>query len=154
MNPLHKAIDLSRSGLTYGGPFGAVVVQGDEIVGEGFNLVVPRYDPTAHAEIVAIRQAGRYLKTHNLESCELYSSCEPCPMCLAAIIWAGIRKVYYAATRADAASAGFIDAEVARQLCLPLEARQIELVQALEPERVAAQTVLDAWKTLPDKRTY
>jgi len=154
MNPVHKAIDLSKTGMAYGGPFGAVVVQGDEIIGEGFNLVVHKHDPTAHAEIVAIRQACRFLKSHTLKGCELYTSCEPCPMCLGAIFWAGISKVYYAATREDAAQAGFSDIEIARQLCLPSEARNIEFVQALEPERIAARTVLDAWKALPKKRTY
>lgn len=154
MNPIHKAIDLSQAGLTFGGPFGAVVVQGEEIIGEGFNLVVPRHDPTAHAEIMAIRQAGRRLKTHRLDACELYTSCEPCPMCLAAAFWAGIRKIYYAATRNDAADAGFIDAEIAQQLCLPIEARNIEFIQALEPERTAARAILNTWKSLPTKRTY
>jgi len=154
MNPMHKAIDLSKIGIAYGGPFGAVVVRGDEIIGEGFNLVVAKHDPTAHAEIVAIRQACRFLKSHVLNGCELYTSCEPCPMCLSAIYWARISKVYYAATRNDADQAGFSDVEIARQLCLPLETRSIEFVQALEPERVAARMVLDAWKNLPEKRTY
>ncbi len=154
MNPMHRAIDLSQIGLRYGGPFGAVVVRGTEIIGEGFNTVVSQRDPTAHAEIVAIRSACRFLKTHNLTGCELYTSCEPCPMCWGAIHWARISKVYYAANRDDAANAGFDDTAFYRQLTLPIPERSIEFVQALEPERIAARTVLDAWKALPEKRSY
>jgi len=154
MNPLHKAIDLSKKGLQFGGPFGAVVMRGDEIVGEGFNLVTARHDPTAHAEIVAIRQACRRLKTHSLAGCVLYTSCEPCPMCLAAIMWAKLDKVYYAVTREDAAAAGFADAEIYQQLALSPEARQLELIQALEPERIAAKTVLDMWTAKTEKCLY
>jgi len=154
MNPMHRAIDLSQTGLLHGGPFGAVVTRNGEIIGEGFNLVVPHRDPTAHAGIVAIRNACRVLRTHNLTGCELHTSCEPCPMCWGAIYWARISKVYYAANRDDAANAGFDDSAFYRQLTLSLPERNIEFVQALEPERVAARAILDAWKALPEKRSY
>lgn len=154
MNPMHRAIDLSQMGLRYGGPFGAVVTRGTEIIGEGFNLVVLHQDPTAHAEIVAIRDACRFLKSHSLAGCELYISCEPCLMCWGAIHWARIGRVYYAANRDDAANAGFDDNVLYRQLTLPIPERSIEFVQALEPERIAARTVLDAWKALPEKCSY
>lgn len=147
MNPIHKAIDLSKLSLQFGGPFGAVVMRGDEIVGKGFNLVTVKHDPTAHAEIVAIRQACRFLKTHDLTGCILYTSCEPCPMCLGAIYWAKLDKVFYAATCSDAAEAGFADIEIRRQLALSPEAQQIELIQVPEPERIAARIILDVWKT-------
>lgn len=154
MNPIHKAVDLSKIGFEYGGPFGAVVTRGSEIVGEGFNLVIAHHDPTAHAEVIAIRDACRFLKTHDLTGCELYTSCEPCPMCLGAIYWARIGKVYYAATREDAAAAGFDDDNIYIELARPVDERRIEFVQALEPVRVSARAVLEAWKTKPDRRHY
>lgn len=154
MNPMHRAIELSKIGLQYGGPFGAVVVQGDTIIGEGFNTVVPKCDPTAHAEINAIREACRYLKTHNLTGCELHTSCEPCPMCFGAIHWARIAKVYFAANRDDAAQAGFDDSEFYRQVALNPEERTIVFTQTLEPERIAARTILETWKMTPEKRAY
>ena len=154
MNPMQRAIDLSQIGLQSGGPFGAVITRGGEIIGEGFNTVVESGDPTAHAEINAIRDACLFLKTHDLTGCELYTSCEPCPMCLGALNWARIGKVYYAANRDDAAFAGFDDSEFYRQQVLPLHERAVEFIQALEPERSAARTILEAWKALPEKRTY
>lgn len=154
MNPMHRAIELSKIGLQYGGPFGAVVTQGSVIIGEGFNTVVPKRDPTAHAEINAIREACRHLKTHDLTGCELYTSCEPCPMCFGAIHWARITKVYFAANRDDAAQAGFDDSEFYRQVALDPEERTIVFTQALESERIAARTILETWKMTPEKRTY
>lgn len=154
MNPMRRAIDLSRVGLRDGGPFGAVVTRGGKIIGEGFNTVVAKRDPTAHAEINAIRNACNFLKSHDLTGCELYASCEPCPMCLGAIHWARIGKVYYAANRDDAAFAGFDDSEFYRQQLLPLQERAIKFIRALESERIAARAVLEAWKALPNKRTY
>ena len=145
MNPMQKAIELSRMGLSCGGPFGAVVVRGTEIIGEGINLVVVRKDPTAHAEINAIRDACRFLKTHDLTGCELYCSCEPCPMTLDAIRRAKISKVYFAASQQDFMDAGGLDTSK-----LP----PLNMVQ-MEPEnRNAARAVLENWKLLATKRTY
>ncbi len=105
---LRLAEDNARSGR--GGPFGAVVVQGGRVIAEGVNLVTGAHDPTAHAEIVAIREACRRLGTFDLSGCEIYASCEPCPMCLGAVYWARLDRLVYAATREDAAAAGFDDA--------------------------------------------
>ena len=105
------AIDLSDDNFdkNYGGPFGACIVKDGKIVGKGINRVIKDQDPTAHAEVVAIRNACKHLGTHDLTGCELYTSCYPCPMCLAAIIWANIKKVYYGNTKEDAADIGFRD---------------------------------------------
>jgi tRNA(Arg) A34 adenosine deaminase TadA len=105
------AIDLSDDNFdkNYGGPFGACVVKDGKIVGKGINRVIKNMDPTAHAEVIAIRNACKTLKTHDLTGCELYTSCYPCPMCLSAIIWANIKKVYYGNTKEDAADIGFRD---------------------------------------------
>lgn len=147
---MQRAIDLSRQGLTCGGPFGAVVVRGTEIIGEGVNLVVIRRDPTAHAEINAIRDACRFLKTHNLTGCDLYTSCEPCPMCMGAIRWARIGKVYYAADKLDADSAGFDDYKFYNEVVGPGISNLVEVCEAKD----AARAVLTDWKTLPTKRVY
>src|SRR4030095_1113397 len=106
-----EAIRLSSDGmnLDIGGPFGCVIVRNNEIIGRGNNQVTSTNDPTAHAEVTAIRNACRQLNTFQLEDCELYTSCEPCPMCLGAIYWSKIKKIYYACTRTDAASIGFSD---------------------------------------------
>lgn len=153
-DPIFRAIDLAQIGFEYGGPFGAVVTRERQIIGEGFNVVVAHRDPTAHAEVMAIRAACRALKTHDLTGCELHTSCEPCPMCLGAIYWARIGKVYYAATRDDAAAAGFDDDDIYIELARPVDERRIQFIQALEATRVAARAVLEAWKTKPDRRHY
>src|SRR5436189_4797639 len=108
---LERAIELSRAGMKggKGGPFGCIVVKGEEIVGRGCNQVTSSNDPTAHAEVVAIRDACRRLGTFQLDDCELYTSCEPCPMCLSAMYWARLKKVWYANTRKDAAEIDFDD---------------------------------------------
>ena len=105
------AIDLSDDNFdkNYGGPFGACVVKDGKIIGKGINMVIKNNDPTAHAEIIAIRNACKQINSHDLAGCELYTSCYPCPMCLSAIIWANIKKVYYANTKEDAADIGFRD---------------------------------------------
>ncbi len=105
------AIELSNENFEkgYGGPFGACIVKDGKIVGKGFNMVIKTSDPTAHAEVVAIRDACSNLKTHDLSGCEIYTSCYPCPMCLSAIIWSNIKTVYYGNTKEDAASIGFRD---------------------------------------------
>src|SRR6266567_3460288 len=111
---IRLSIEMMRCGK--GGPFGCVVVKGDKIVGRGFNLVTSTNDPTAHAEIVAIRDACKRLKTFQLDDCELYTSCEPCPMCLSAIYWARFKRVYYANTRKDAAKIQFDDDWIYREV--------------------------------------
>ena len=112
MNEFMKlAIDLSKENFEkkYGGPFGACIVKDGKIIGKGINQVTKNNDPTAHAEIMAIRNACEYIGSYDLSNCELYTSCYPCPMCLSAIIWANIKKVYYANTKEDAANIGFRD---------------------------------------------
>ena len=135
-----RAIALSSKAVrtNQGGPFGAVVVRKGKIVGEGWNQVTSANDPTAHAEMVAIRSAAARLKTFRLKECALYASCEPCPMCLAAIYWARIRKVYYANTKSDAAVIGFDDARIYKEIQKSpgrrkLKLRQILLIEALNP---------------------
>lgn len=141
---LRRAIDLAATHSADGvfGPFGSVVVRDGEVVGEGWNQVVVAHDPTAHAEVVAIRDAARRLGTHSLKGCVLYTSCEPCPLCLAAAYWAGIERVVYAATSADAGAAGFADATVYQEIGLPWEARRILGRQLLREE---GRAVLQAW---------
>ena len=139
MNPIDKAISLSETGLRYGGPFGAVVTRGDEIIGDGFHIMLSRRDPTAHAAIMAIREASRYLKSSDLGCCEIHLSCEACPMCVSAIYLAGIRKVHYAATRGDAARFGF---GYPGLLVIPPD--DIEFIQTSESEQTAARAVFNA----------
>lgn len=155
MNPafLREAIRLSfeKMHANEGGPFGAIIVRGDEIVGRGWNRVTSTNDPTAHAEIVAIRDACSRLKNFCLTGCEIYSSCEPCPLCLAAIYWARLDRVYYAATCADAAAAGFDDQNFYRELTLPMTERSIPMMQSLRDEALAALT---AWIKKEDRVQY
>jgi len=134
-----------------GGPFGAVVVRGGEIIGRGSNCVTPDNDPTAHAEIVAIRAACRTLGSFSLEGCELYVNCEPCPMCLAAAYWARLEGIYYAATRDDAAAAGFDDALIYQEVCLPSEQRHLPLRRLLAEE---AGDAFAAWAAKADRIDY
>jgi len=118
-NWMREAISLGREGMKQnGGPFGAIVVCGDKMVGRGYNQVTVSFDPTAHAEVVAIREACRSLGRFDLHGCELFTTCEPCPMCLAAIYWARIDRVFYACTRHDAAEIGFDDQFIYEQLPL------------------------------------
>jgi tRNA(Arg) A34 adenosine deaminase TadA len=134
-----------------GGPFGAVIVREESVVGRGSNEVTKRNDPTAHAEVLALRDACERLSTFQLSDCDLYASCEPCPMCLGAIYWARIRRVFYACTRGDAAAAGFDDELIYREIALPLEARVLEMRPLLRSEALAA---LAAWREKTDKRPY
>jgi guanine deaminase len=126
---MREAIRLSRQMMRCGegGPFGAVVVRKGRIVGRGWNQVTSANDPTAHAEVVAIREACRRLKTFQLADCNLYTSCEPCPMCLSAIYWARLRRVFYASTRKDAARINFDDEFIYRQVALPLHKRRLKM---------------------------
>ena len=143
------SVEKMRTGQ--GGPFGAVVVRGGEIIGRGWNQVTSINDPTAHAEIVAIRAACRQLGDFRLDGCELYSSCEPCPMCLSAVYWARIGRLCFAATRLDAAAAGFDDELIYREVALPVEARRLPAEQVLREEALRA---FAEWAAKPDKIPY
>jgi len=142
------ALDNLRSG---GGPFGAVIAKNGRILAEGANRVTPDNDPTAHAEIVAIREACRVLAAFQLAGCDLYTTCEPCPMCLGAIYWARPSRVFYGGTAADAAAAGFDDAFIYEELKHAHEMRRIPMVQFLRDESLA---IFSAWKKLDNKTQY
>lgn len=144
-------LSLSKMRANCGGPFGAVVVRQGRIIGRGWNQVLSTNDPTAHAEINAIREAGRRLKRFRLDDCELYASCEPCPMCLAAVYWARLRKVFYANTRKDAAKIGFDDDLIYREVSLPSARRTIPMKRLLDPEALKA---FAEWKSKTDKVAY
>jgi tRNA(Arg) A34 adenosine deaminase TadA len=146
---IRLSLDTMRQGL--GGPFGAVVVKGGRIIGSGGNRVTSANDPTAHAEIVALREACRSLGTFRLEGCELYASCEPCPMCLSAIYWARLDRVFYANTRADAAAAAFDDEFLYREVGLPITSRKLPMKQLLREEALPA---FAEWAAKPDKVAY
>lgn len=148
---MQKAIELSHQGMDTGkgGPFGAVVVKNGTIVGMGHNQVTATNDPTAHAEVVAIRDACQHLGTFQLDGCELYTSCEPCPMCLGAIYWARPDRVYYANTRDDAAAIGFDDAFIYKEIPLPLHKRKIEMIPLGREEALKA---FEKWVHSGDKR--
>ena len=153
-NPfMQRAIELSIENVEKrkGGPFGAVVVKDNRILAEGTNSVVLNSDPTAHAEIVAVREACRKLQTFQLTGCEIYSSCEPCPMCLAALYWARPAKIFFAGTRDDAAKIGFDDTYIYAQLMLPVERRAIPMMQLM---RDHAQEAYRLWAVKPDKQRY
>ncbi|MBP8822621.1 MAG: nucleoside deaminase [Flavobacteriales bacterium] len=150
---LREAIALSRAGMERGdgGPFGCVIVKDGEVVGQGNNRVTSSNDPTAHAEVVAIRDACAKLGSFQLEGCSLYTSCEPCPMCLGAIYWARPDRIVYAATREDAADAGFDDQLIYDELPLPPDQRKFRMERMLGEE--AAQ-VFAAWKAKDGKLKY
>ena len=134
-----------------GGPFGCVIVKDGQIVGRGCNCVPSTNDPTAHAEILAIRDAAQRLGAFHLSGCELYASCEPCPMCLAAIYWARLERYYFACTAADAEAIGFSDARIRRELALPPDDREIPATQLLRDESLAA---FQAWASNPARVPY
>lgn len=134
-----------------GGPFGAVIVKDGKIIAKGGNSVTSTNDPTAHAEVVAIREACKQLKSFQLDGCDIYCSCEPCPMCLGAIYWARPANVYFAATREDAADAGFDDDFIYRELMVGTPDRKIRTTQLLREE---AQSVFKTWKLLDRKTPY
>lgn len=149
---MRRAIALSAEALKDGGgPFGSVVSKDGHIIAEGCNRVTSTNDPTAHAEVVAIREACNVLDSYRLNGCEIYCSCEPCPMCLAAIYWARLDCIYYANTRDDAARIGFDDAFLYTELGRQEEARTIPTVRLLGAEAIAA---FQAWEEKPDKITY
>ncbi len=150
---MREAIKLAEDGMRggRGGPFGCVVVRRGEIVGRGHNRVTSTNDPTAHAEVTAIRDACATLETFQLADCELYTSCEPCPMCLAAIYWARIPTVFYGNTRADAAAIGFDDDFIYQQIPLPPEQRTVAMEPLLRQE---ARVAFAEWSKKSDKVRY
>lgn len=150
---MEEAVKLADEGMreNRGGPFGCVIVRRGEIVARGNNGVTATNDPTAHAEITAIRDACQKLKTFQLSDCELYTSCEPCPMCLAAIYWARIPSVFYGNTRADAAAIGFDDDFIYKQIPLPPSERTVEMKALL---RDTAQRSFKEWTEKSDKLRY
>ena len=149
---MQMAIDLSVENVDNGGgPFGAVIVKDGNILSTGVNRVVPNSDPTAHAEVSAIREACGKLKTYKLEGCTIYSSCEPCPMCLGAIYWAHIDRIYYGNDRRAAAAAGFDDEMLYREIALEPDLRSKRMTELLSSEALKA---FDMWRSKTDKTPY
>ncbi len=150
---LRESIALAREGSTsgVGGPFGAILVQGGVIVGRGQNRVTSTYDPTAHAEVVAIREACAASRQYHLAGATLYTSCEPCPMCLAAAYWAHVERIVYACTRDDAAAIGFDDAVLYREIALMPGERRVPMVALLRAEGV---DVFREWERNPKRVPY
>ena len=149
---MRRAIELSRESVKKGGgPFGAVITRNGEIIAESHNKVTLLNDPTAHAEVNAIRDAARKLNTFDLSGCEIYASCEPCPMCLGAIYWARLDKIYFAGSRSDAGAVGFDDSFIYGEISLPLLNRSIESRQLLRKEALEA---FKAWEECEDKVEY
>jgi tRNA(Arg) A34 adenosine deaminase TadA len=149
---LRRAIQLAREHMEagHGGPFGAVIVRDAEVLATGWNQVTTANDPTAHAEVVAIRAAAAALRNFQLKGCVLYSSCEPCPMCLAAAYWARLDRIVFAASRTDAAAAGFDDELLYSEIGMPASARRLP-AELLREEALA---VFDRWRALPNKVPY
>lgn len=150
---MRMAIALSEQNVAQGlgGPFGAVIVKDEKVVAASANTVVPSNDPTAHAEVSAIRLACQELNTYNLEGCVIYTSCEPCPMCLGAIYWARIEKIYYANNKSDAAAIGFDDQFIYEELDRPKEQRKLPVIEMLRDEALGA---FKAWETSVAKTHY
>jgi tRNA(Arg) A34 adenosine deaminase TadA len=148
-----RAIQLSRDNVLSdnGGPFGAVIVRNGNILAEGVNEVTTNKDPTAHAEVVAIRKACSKIGTFLLQDCEIYTSCEPCPMCLGAIYWARLARVYFGNVAADASRVGFDDSFIYQELSLPLSSRRIPMIQVMREEALEAFHV---WQNKPNKLQY
>jgi len=150
---MQRAIQLSQEGMNSGagGPFGAVVVKNGKIIAEGFNRVTSTNDPTAHAEVTAIREACKELNTFQLDDCIIYTSCEPCPMCLGAIYWARPKAVFYACDKVDAAKINFDDQFIYDELDKDMNERHIKFTQILQKE---GQTVFNEWAAKEDKEKY
>jgi guanine deaminase len=150
---MQMAIQLATNNVLtgVGGPFGAVIVKDGEVVARGVNLVTGTNDPTAHAEVTAIRRACTQLETYELKGCAIYSSCEPCPMCLAAILWARLDALYFACTAADAAAAGFDDSHFYEQVAKPFEQRELPATNLMRAE---GATSFDAWRTFAGRIAY
>ena len=141
---MERAVELSLKGSSEGkgGPFGAVIVKNGKIIGEAYNQVISTNDPTAHAEVMAIRDACKNLNSFDLTDCEIFTSCEPCPMCLGAIYWSKVVKIYYGNSREDAKKSGFDDAFIYDEIPLPLSERKIEMIQLGQKE---ALKVFEMW---------
>lgn len=150
---LERAIKLSYKAIQHGsgGPFGCVIVKNDQIIAEGYNMVIEKNDPTAHAEIVAIRQACRKLKSFQLHGCEIYASCEPCPMCLGAIYWARPERVIFANTRIDAAAIEFDDDFIYEEINSDMLQRKIPFIHHPHP---LAIKVFEDWKRIQGRKVY
>ena len=150
---MRMAIELSEHNVkeSVGGPFGAVIVKDGVVIASSANKVVQQNDPTAHAEVSAIRLACQQLNTHNLEGCVIYTSCEPCPMCLGAIYWSHINTIYYGNTKADAADIGFDDHFIYEELGRPMKDRKLSIVQLLPNEALAA---FKLWENSMSKKDY
>ena len=149
---MKRAIELSIKSVGLGGgPFGSVIVKNDKVIAEGSNKVTLNNDPTAHGEIVAIRKACKNLNNFNLRGCELYSTCEPCPMCLSAIYWAHIEKVYYANTRDDAQKIDFDDSLIYSELLKNVKKRKIPMIQMMRDKALKA---FELWDKKADKVKY
>tara|TARA_B100000686_G_scaffold182144_1_gene189169 strand:- start:430 stop:894 length:465 start_codon:yes stop_codon:yes gene_type:complete len=149
---MSRAIELSIESVTKGGgPFGSVIVKDNKIISEGFNKVTSTNDPTAHGEIVAIRNSCKILNNFSLKGCDIYTSCEPCPMCLSAIYWARIDRVYYANTRNDAKKINFDDSLIYEQLTKNIEERKIKMIQLMRNEALKA---FELWDKKTDKVKY
>lgn len=149
---LEKAVITALLGIDEGGgPFGAVITHRGKVIAQDYNRVVLMKDPTAHAEILVIRKASQILKTHNLSDCTLYSSCEPCPMCIGAIYWAGIKRVFYASGRHEAAAAGFIDTLIYDEISAEPSDRKINFIQI---KMNAGEDVFRKWKESDKKILY
>ncbi|MDA9647607.1 nucleoside deaminase [Candidatus Pelagibacter sp.] len=147
-----KAIDLSiNSANTIGGPFGSVIVKENKIIAEGSNKVTSSNDPTAHGEVVAIREACKKLNTFDLSGCEIYTSCEPCPMCLSAIYWSRLDKIYYANTREDAKNIDFDDSFIYLEIPKKISDRKIKMIQMLRDDALKA---FEIWNKKTDKIKY
>ena len=153
-NPfMARAIQLSIENVHSGrgGPFGAVIVRNGELIAEGANQVTSTKDPTAHAEVLAIRAACAKLGVFDLQGCEIYTSCEPCPMCLGAIYWSRLSRIYFAGAAADASRIGFDDSLIYREIAQPLTRRSIPMVQMMREQALAA---FRAWEEKPNKIVY
>ena len=149
---MREAIRLSRESVKNGGgPFGAVIVKNGKIIAAASNKVTQENDPTAHAEVSAIREAAKKLNTFNLSGCEIYTSCEPCPMCFGAVYWARLDKLYFANTKQDAKSIGFDDSFIYEEINLPYEKRKIPNIQLLRNEAIEA---FNDWEKKEDKTEY
>ncbi len=147
-----RAIELSEKNITRGGgPFGAVIVKDNKIIAEGFNQVTSNNDPTAHAEVTAIRAAAKTLNTFDLSGCIIYTSCEPCPMCLGAIYWAKLDKIFYGNTQHDANKIGFSDEFIYKEIARPIAQRKVATEQFMHQEALKA---FKDWSISDDKTTY
>jgi len=147
-----RAIELSEENVKNGGgPFGAVIVKDGKIIAEGYNQVAENNDPTAHAEVVAIRNAASLLNTFKLSGCTIYTSCEPCPMCLGAIYWAGIEKMFYGNTKQNAAAVGFDDEFIYKEIEKPVGNRKLNSIQLMNQEALKAFRL---WNDLENKIEY